>query len=170
MHITNARATREINMDFEQADALNGAIRVIAIRHRARAAVKLAELGLHPGHEAVLLLLDANGPQTQKQLATGAACEPPSITLMVRKLEAAGLVARRPSTQDARAVVVALTDAGRDVIAPLKELWRELADETVAHLSVTPVDQLITVVTDLAGSLRATTADDRPATADDRPA
>ncbi|MEV0200408.1 MarR family winged helix-turn-helix transcriptional regulator [Nonomuraea sp. NPDC050691] len=156
------RVTLEINVEYEQADALNGAIRVIAIRHRARAAVKLAELGLHPGHEAVLLLLDANGPQTQKQLATGAGCEPPSITLMVRKLEAAGLVARHPSAQDARAVVVTLTDAGRDVIAPLKALWRELADETVAHLSATTVDQLIAVVTDLADSLRTATAGDQP--------
>lgn len=142
-------------MEFEQADALNAAIRVIAIRHRARAAAKLAELGLYPGHEAVLLLLDAGGPQTQKQLAAGAGCEPPSITLMVRKLEAAGLVTRHQSARDARAVVVALTDAGRDILTPLKVLWCDLADETVANLTVGPVDDLIAVLTDLARGLRA---------------
>ncbi|MFC6017625.1 MarR family winged helix-turn-helix transcriptional regulator [Plantactinospora solaniradicis] len=142
-------------MEYEQADALNGAIRVIAIRHRARAAAKLAELGLHPGHEAVLLLLDAYGPQTQKQLAVGAGCEPPSITLMVRKLEAAGLLSRRSSTEDARAVVVALTDEGRAVIAPLKALWQELADETVASLTSTSAEQLLAVLTDLANGLRS---------------
>ncbi|MBF9132278.1 winged helix-turn-helix transcriptional regulator [Plantactinospora sp. S1510] len=147
-------------MKYEQADALNGAIRVIAIRHRARAAAKLAELGLHPGHEAILLLLDAYGPQTQKQLAVGAGCEPPSITLMVRKLEAAGLLSRRSSTQDARAVVVALTDQGRAVIAPLKELWRDLADETVASLTSTSAEQLLAVLTDLANGLRRPLAGD----------
>jgi DNA-binding MarR family transcriptional regulator len=141
-------------VDFERADTLNGAIRTIALRHRARAAAKLAELGLHPGHEAVLFLLDAHGPQTQRQLATGADCEPPSITLMVRKLEAAGLVARAPADQDARAMVVRLTDDGRKAILRMKELWQELADETVAGLTDTSVDQVIATLTDVARSLR----------------
>ncbi|MEV4107898.1 MarR family winged helix-turn-helix transcriptional regulator [Nonomuraea sp. NPDC049695] len=141
-------------MDFERADALNGAIRTIALKHRARAAAKLAELGLHPGHEAVLLLLSAKGPQTQRQLAAGADCEPPSITLMVRKLEAAGLVSRIPAAQDARANVVRLTDEGREVVLRVKELWRDLAEETVAGLTDTSVDQLIKALTDLARSLQ----------------
>ncbi|MEV0197909.1 MarR family winged helix-turn-helix transcriptional regulator [Nonomuraea sp. NPDC050691] len=141
-------------MDFERAEALNGAIRMIALQHRARAAAKLAELGLHPGHEAVLFLLHANGPQTQRQLAAGAGCEPPSITLMVRKLEAAGLVSRIPAVQDARANVVRVTDDGQKVILRLRQLWRDLAEETVAGLTGTSVDQAITTLTDLAHSLR----------------
>ncbi|MEV0144902.1 MULTISPECIES: MarR family winged helix-turn-helix transcriptional regulator [unclassified Nonomuraea] len=141
-------------MDFERAEALNGAIRMIALKHRARAAAKLTELGLHPGHEAVLFLLHADGPQSQRQLATGAGCEPPSITLMVRKLEAAGLVSRVPAVQDARANVVRLTDEGEKVIVRLRELWRDLADETVAGLADTSVDQLVKTLTDLAHSLQ----------------
>lgn len=147
-------------MDFERADTLNGAIRTIALKHRARAAVKLAELGLHPGHEAVLFLLSAKGPQTQRQLATGADCEPPSITLMVRKLEAAGLVSRAPAAQDARANVVRLTDEGEKVILRMKELWRDLADETVAGLTDTSADELITALTDLARSLQGRPPED----------
>ncbi|MFI0450160.1 MarR family winged helix-turn-helix transcriptional regulator [Actinomadura sp. 6N118] len=147
-------------MDFERADSLNGAIRTIALKHRARAAVKLAELGLHPGHEAVLFLLSAKGPQTQRQLAAGADCEPPSITLMVRKLEAAGLVSRTPAAQDARANVVRLTDEGEKVILRMKELWRDLADETVAGLADTSADDLIAVLTDLARSLQGRTSAD----------
>ncbi len=140
-------------MDFEQADALNGAIRTIGIRHRARAAARLADLGLFPGQETVLLLLAAGGPQTQKELADGAGCEPPSITLMVRKLEAAGLVARRTSDRDARAVVVSLTDRARALLPALEALWTELAEETVAGFTSLPVDDLVAVLTDLAASL-----------------
>ncbi|WP_192809462.1 MarR family winged helix-turn-helix transcriptional regulator [Actinomadura rudentiformis] len=150
-------------MDFERADTLNGAIRTIALKHRARAAVKLAELGLHPGHEAVLFLLSAKGPQTQRQLAAGADCEPPSITLMVRKLEAAGLVSRAPAVQDARANVVRLTAEGEKVILRMKELWRELADETVASLTDTSADELITALTDLARGLQGRTPEDESA-------
>ncbi|MFG2003878.1 MarR family winged helix-turn-helix transcriptional regulator [Spirillospora sp. NPDC048911] len=141
-------------MDFERADMLNGAIRTIALKHRARAAVKLAELGLHPGHEAVLFLLSAKGPQTQRQLAAGADCEPPSITLMVRKLEAAGLVSRAPAAQDARANVVQLTPEGEKIIVRMRELWRDLADETVAGLTETSADEVIKALTDLARSLQ----------------
>ncbi|MBN6054462.1 winged helix-turn-helix transcriptional regulator, partial [Nonomuraea sp. RK-328] len=142
-------------VDFERAEALNGAVRMIALKHRARAAAKLAELGLHPGHEAVLFLLHADGPQTQRQLATGAGCEPPSITLMVRKLEAAGLISRVPAVQDARANVVRLTDEGQQVILRLRRLWRDLAEETVAGLTDTSVDQVIKTLTDLAHSLQS---------------
>lgn len=141
-------------MDFEQADALNGAIRMIALKHRARAAAKLAEMGLHPGHETVLFLLNANGPQNQRQLAAGAGCEPPSITLMVRKLEAAGLVSRVPAAQDARAIMVRLTDEGQQAILRLKQLWQELADETIAGLTDTSADEVIAILSDLAASLR----------------
>lgn len=49
-------------MDYEQADALNRAIRLINLKHRARAAALLGEIGLHPGQEILLLELDAGGP------------------------------------------------------------------------------------------------------------
>ena len=143
-------------MEYEQADALNTAIRTINIRHRARAAAKLATLGLHPGQEVVLLLL-VGGAKTQKQLAVEAGCEPPSITVMVRKLEAAGLVSRRTSELDARSVVVTLTRQGSGLIKPLKRLWRELAEETIAGLTSTPTDQLLSVLADLARGLQAGT-------------
>ena len=141
-------------MDFAQADALNQAIRTIGIRHRARAAALLAEIGLHPGQEALLLELDAHGPRTQTQLSTGIGCEPPSVTQMVRKLESAGLISRQPSPSDGRAIVVDLTDRGRALLPALKRRWRTLAEETVAGLGATPVGDLIAVLTDLAGSLR----------------
>jgi DNA-binding MarR family transcriptional regulator len=142
-----------VDVEFEQADALNTAIRLISIKHRARAAATLTELGLYPGQEAVLLLLDAHGPQSQIQLAVGAGCEPPSVTGMVRKLEAAGLINRRPSTHDARAVMVELTEQGRALMPRLKALWTQLAEQTVAVLTDTDPDQLITVLSDLAQGL-----------------
>jgi hypothetical protein len=51
-------------MNFEQANALNGALRAIGMRHRALATELLGPLGLHPGQEIILLELDAHGPRT----------------------------------------------------------------------------------------------------------
>jgi len=140
-------------VDYAQADALNSAIRLIAIKHRSQAGVALAALGLYPGQESLLLELDARGECTQVQLAASLVCEPPSVTLMAQKLEAAGLISRRPSSHDSRANIVALTDQGRDLIPRLKEVWQRLAETTVAGLERTSLDQLLAVLDDLARSL-----------------
>lgn len=140
-------------MNFERADALNRAIRLIAMKHRAMAEAALAELGLHAGQEALLLELGAHGPRTQVQLASALGCEPPSVTLMAKKLEAAALIARRRSSSDGRAIIVELTDEGCALMGQLKEVWRRLAEETVAGLEATSLDRLQEVLEDLALSL-----------------
>ncbi len=140
-------------MDFEQANTLNAAIRAVGIRHRALAGALLAPLGLHPGQEVLLLELDAEGPRTQGQLATASGCEPPTITNSVRKLEAAGLVVRRPSPTDGRVTIVELSDEGRAVLPRLKTAWEQLAEHTIAGLTSTPLDQLTGALVDLAASL-----------------
>jgi DNA-binding MarR family transcriptional regulator len=141
-------------MDSEQAHALNSAIRALTLRHRARAAELLSELGLHPGQEFVLMALAARGPQVQRRLAEEIGCEPPTITLMVRKLEAAGHVARTPSPTDRRATVVELTPRGRGLLDRLDELWRTLAEETVAGVTEMTPGQITGVLRDLAANLR----------------
>ena len=111
-------------MNFDQADALNEAIRAIGIRHRELAIAALAPFGIHPGHKLLLLELEATGPCTQAQLAAASGYEPPTITLSASQLEAAGLVARRPSPTDGRATIVELTDEGRALLPKLKAAWR----------------------------------------------
>ncbi|MGA8015598.1 MAG: MarR family transcriptional regulator [Candidatus Dormiibacterota bacterium] len=142
-------------MNFEQADALNEAIRAIGIRHRALAIGALAPLGIHPGQKLLLMELEAAGPCTQAQLAVASGYEAPSITLSVRQLEAAGFVVRRPSPTDRRATIVELTAQGRALLPKLRAAWRRVAQQTVAGLSGTPADQLTEVLTDLAESLVA---------------
>ena len=145
-------------MNFDQADRLNEAIRAIGIRHRALAIAALAPLGIHPGHKLLLLQLETRGPLTQAQLAAASGYEPASITLSVRQLETAGLVVRRPSATDGRATIVELTKEGRALLPKLKAAWRQVAEQTVAGLASTQLDQLTRVLTDLASGLTATVA------------
>lgn len=145
-------------MNFGQADALNEAIRAIGIRHRALAIAALAPLGIHPGHKLVLLELATAGPRTQAQLAAASGYEPPTITLSVQQLEAAGLVVRRSSLTDGRATIVELSDQGRALMPKLKAAWREVAEQTVSGLTSTPIDQLTVVLDDLAASLASSVA------------
>jgi MarR family transcriptional regulator, organic hydroperoxide resistance regulator len=138
-------------VSFELADELNGAIRLLALRHRTLTGNRIAELGLHPGQDVMLLAL-AEGDRTQSQLASAAGCESPSVTSMVRKLEAEGLVSRERGT-DARTLVVTLTAKGEAVIPRLREIWIEIGKETVAHLTRTTPDEVFIAVRDLARSL-----------------
>src|SRR4051812_4941249 len=119
-------------MNFEQADAINQAIRLLSLRHRARAAALLEPLGLHTGQEALLLELARTGPMIQAELSEALGCEPPSVTLMTRKLAASGHIRRTPAPSDRRASVVELTDSGKALTDRIKELWCDLAEETVA--------------------------------------
>jgi DNA-binding MarR family transcriptional regulator len=146
-------------MNFEQADAINEAIRAIGIRHRELAMAAMSPFGIHPGHKLILLELESAGPRTQAQLAAASGYEPPTITLSVQQLEAAGLIARRSSPTDGRALIVELTDQGRALLPKLKAAWRGVAEQTVAELESTSVDELIAVLEDLAGSLAAVSAE-----------
>ncbi len=151
-------------MDFTQADDLNEAIRAIGIRHRALAIAAMSPFGIHPGHKLLLLEIESAGPSTQAQLAAACGYEPPTITLSVRQLETAGLVVRRQSSTDARANIVELTDAGKELLPRLKAAWCRVAEQTVAGLTTTSLDELTRVVDDLAASLAAADdpADDVP--------
>jgi DNA-binding MarR family transcriptional regulator len=142
-------------VDFEQADAINQAIRLLSLRHRARAAALLAPLDLHPGQEALLLELARTGPAIQAKLSRALGCEPPSVTLMAHKLEASGHIRRGPAPSDKRASIVELTDSGRALAEQVKQVWCDLAEETVAGLPVQ-------TVADLPGILMALTSNVDP--------
>jgi DNA-binding MarR family transcriptional regulator len=140
-------------VEFAQADALNQGIRLLSLRHRARAGALLAPLGLHPGQEALLLELARTGPMIQAQLSEALGCEPPSVTLMTRKLEASGHLRRTPAPTDKRASVVALTDRGKALAEQVKEVWCALAEETVAGLPAETVAELPGVLKALTGNV-----------------
>ncbi|WP_327151895.1 MarR family winged helix-turn-helix transcriptional regulator [Nocardia sp. NBC_01329] len=140
-------------MDDADAQALNQAIRLLSLRHRARAAELLAPLGLSTGQEALLLQLSHSGATIQAQLSNALGCEPPSVTVMIRKLEAKGLVRRGPSPMDKRATLVELTDDGRTLVGKLGVVWRRLADETVAGLDENTASELPGLLMTLTGNI-----------------
>lgn len=142
-------------MEWSEAHDLNGAVRAVAMRHRALAAAALAQVGLSPGQEVVLFELDDLGPRTQSQLSAAAGCEPPTMTSAVRKLEAHGLVHRTPSSTDGRAVIVDLTPAGRELIPRLRQAWVALAERTVEGMAPHDVAALRRALTSFAAGMGA---------------
>ncbi|MEJ3655130.1 MarR family winged helix-turn-helix transcriptional regulator [Actinomycetes bacterium KLBMP 9759] len=78
----------------------------------------------------------------QAQLSAALGCEPPSVTLMTRKLEASGHIRRNPAVGNKRATVVHLTDLGTELVGQIKRMWCELAEETVDGLPAETVAKL----------------------------
>src|SRR3954463_10991131 len=73
---------------------------------------------------SVLALLRDAGPRRITELAEAEAVAQPTMTTLVTRLEREGLAERRPDPADARAVLVAVTAAGR---AALERQGRERA-------------------------------------------
>lgn len=102
--------------------------------HRAAAGAMLAEIGLHPGQEALVFAL-REGERSPGQLASSLGIEPATVTKMVRRLEAGGLVATGASTVDRRSRIVRLTPAGERAAAAADQVWHRLEALTTGALT-----------------------------------
>lgn len=88
-------------------------LRTLFGQHRRRFLIAASELDLHPGQAGTLLQLDS--PMPMNELASQLACDSSNVTGIIDRLEARGLVERRPDAQDRRVKHVVLTAAGRRV-------------------------------------------------------
>ncbi|MFD8233075.1 MarR family winged helix-turn-helix transcriptional regulator [Streptomyces sp. NPDC059696] len=86
------------------------------------------------GAQARLLSLLCLEPLPMRRLAQQLKCEPSNVTGIVDRLEARGLVERRPAPADRRVKVAAATAEGREVARSLRESLR-FAREPLAGLS-----------------------------------
>lgn len=87
---------------------------------------------------------DASGRQRMTDLADGIVHSRSGLTYQAQLLEQRGLVSRSPSPDDERSTVVALTDAGRDVLDAVfpghvetveRLLFDGMGDDDAAHLA-----------------------------------
>ncbi len=106
--------------------ALGEAVQQVARAQRTRLAELLAPHGLHPGQDALLLVLCAEPGLRQAELARRLAVEPPTVTRMVQRLEKAGVVERRADPHDARLSRVYPTARARMLEVAARRAWQEV--------------------------------------------
>lgn len=87
----------------------------------------------------VLRLLSKSSPSSQKELAYLLGIRSQSLAELISKLEAAGLVTRRPDPNDRRTSLVDLTDAGRAAAVDISE---ETPNDPFAVLEAADQQQL----------------------------
>jgi len=83
----------------------------------ARRLRREADTGFTPSQLSALTTIDHHGPLTLGELAERERVAPPSISKVIAKLEADGLVERTPDPEDRRVTRVVTTPAGDALIA-----------------------------------------------------
>lgn len=101
---------------------------------------RLDEIGLFAGQEVVLLELAAHDELNQTELAAALDVEPPSVTSIVGKLEAAGLVTRVARGREKR---ITLTPAGRQSAAQARAVYAAMERDLGAHLTPAQVEAIV---------------------------
>ncbi len=99
---------------------------------RARQATLLATHGLHPGQDALLMLVWQRPGLRQTDLAGQLGVEPPTVTRMVRRLERGGLVVRRRDQDGGRTLRIHPTPRTRLLEAMVRRTWADLDGELLA--------------------------------------
>lgn len=122
---------------------------LLAVSRLNRWATRRADMEVPPAQARLLALVLEMGPTRIGDLADADQCSQPTMTTQVQRVEAAGWVTRSPDPSDARASLVEVTDAGRAVIARVREarsvtLQPSLADLTEQDERV--LDEAITIM------------------------
>ncbi len=88
---------------------------------------------------AVLGHLHRNGPSSAGAIAASAHLQPQSLTRTFNELQLAGLILRRPDEHDRRAVILSLTEAGRQALVhdmAARDAWLEGALDSLTEAEV----------------------------------
>jgi DNA-binding MarR family transcriptional regulator len=120
----------------------------------------LGEIGIHPGQENVLQVLLEDDGQPMTRLAAALKVKPPTVTKMVSRMAAQGLVRRIASETDARSARVFLTDEGRARGIELKKRWKRLEQMTMSKIPEKDRRKLVKLLMSVESALNGEGTDD----------
>ncbi|MEN3203800.1 MAG: MarR family transcriptional regulator [Atribacterota bacterium] len=101
----------------------------------------LGRIGLHRGQPLVLALLWEKDGRTQGEIAKTLRLRPATVTIVLRRMEKAGLLERKNDPEDLRVIRVCLTQRGKDLEKDVQAIHAILEEECFAHF--TPQEKAI---------------------------
>ena len=123
VHMTDTPSP-SVALDDQLCFALYAASRAVTARYRPL----LDELGVTYPQYLVLMLLWEEDGQTVGQLGSRLALDSGTLSPLLKRLTAAGLVTRHRRADDERSVSVRLTDAGRALQGPACAISGQMID------------------------------------------
>lgn len=121
----------------EVPDTIGFLIVQLCKAHRNAAAEKLAPLGLYPGQEMMLCQISqSGGGLTQGELAEVLAVQPATVSKMLSRMDAAGLISGCRDANDGRITRLHLTETGQQVHDAVEVVWSDLERQTLANFTI----------------------------------
>jgi MarR family transcriptional regulator, organic hydroperoxide resistance regulator len=115
-------------MNLFGKDSLEFSLAQVIKTHHNRAQMLLGKLGLYPGQPPILFMLWETDGRTQKEFADKLRLAPATITIMLKRMEKAGLIIRKEDPEDLRVSRVFLTAAGKKIRLKVEDALRTLND------------------------------------------
>ena len=111
----------------------------------------LLEVGITEQQWRVLRVLEENGPCEPTRIAEDASLLLPSLTRILQKLEAKGLIERRGDPSDRRRQIVRIAPPGVQLIADNLGTAMMLNDEVEQRLGARKYERLLDLLNELSG-------------------
>ncbi len=102
------------------------------------------------GRGRIMGILDAHGSMSQAKLAELLDIRPQSLSELICKMEADGLVARNRTEEDRRQTIVSLTEEGSARVAAFREAHRRHAEQFLSPLTDEEKTTLVALLRKLA--------------------
>jgi len=109
--------------------------------------------GVREGQQFILMCLWREDDLTPGEIARRLGLATPTVTKATTRMEAAGLVTRKPHPTDARLVRIHLTDRGRVLEKTLDQEMQRLSERALGTLSSEEREQLIRFLDELRRNL-----------------
>jgi MarR family transcriptional regulator, organic hydroperoxide resistance regulator len=149
-----------VALDDQLCFALYAASRAVTARYRPM----LDELGITYPQYLVLMLLWEEDGQTVGQLGARLALDSGTLSPLLKRLTAAGLVTRHRRADDERSVSIRLTEAGRGLEAPACAISGEMIGALdLDKAEFTRLKSQLRLITDRVAAPRGALAEPGPA-------
>jgi DNA-binding MarR family transcriptional regulator len=139
----NAPGAPEPTPGYRLEDQVGHLMRRAHQRHTAIFQDGLGDCDLTPTQFAALVKIKDLGKVTQNLLGRHTAMDPATIQGVVQRLQARGLIQRKPDAADRRVTLLSLTPSGRELAARAVARAREVTRATLEPLTIPERAQLV---------------------------
>ena len=134
MHVTTPTSVPTAKLPKELVESTTFLLKRLGFAAKERSLAAYEELGLHPYHHAVLLVLDEGSRETQGAIADALGYDRGQLVGLLDELEEQGLVERRRDPNDRRRQSVSLTADGKKTLGRLRGIAGRIEDDFLAPL------------------------------------
>jgi DNA-binding MarR family transcriptional regulator len=134
MNVTTPTSVPTAKLPQELVESTTFLLKRLGFAAKERSLAAYEDLGLHPYHHAVLLVLDEGSAETQGSIADALGYDRGQLVGLLDELEEHGLVERKRDPNDRRRQSVSLTAEGKKTLGRLRGIAGRIEDDFLEPL------------------------------------